>query len=100
MSSSIAESYRQELQSRLTLFFADQAAGFDIPPAQLYRLEGFIDAGLISGFITEPLLRQQLIDDAQCVCGQELDAFYQQDYRLILHTRMAEAPVYPSTNNE
>lgn len=97
---SSAEQYQQELQSRLALFFADQAAGFDIPPAQLYRLEGFIEVGLLLGFVSESVLRQQLVDDARRLCGQELDTFYQQDYRLILHARMTEAPVYPSTPND
>ncbi|WP_373077934.1 hypothetical protein [Zhongshania sp.] len=91
-------SYQTELAQKLQCFFSDQQQGLDIPPAQLYRIEGFIEAGLLAGFITELGLKQTLVDSAKQYLNVEVADFYQQDYRLILHMRMHEAPVYPSSN--
>ena len=79
MTASVSVQYLAALEERLTAFFDDQASGLDIPPAVLYRLEGFIEAGILSSFISE--------DSA---------ALYRDDERLVLHLRMHDAPVYPS----
>lgn len=89
--------YSAELAQRLRQFFSDQQQGLDIPPADLYRLEGFIEAGLLMGIVDAPEIKQALIDGAQQHLGTEIAEFYRQDYRLILHLRMHQAPVYPSS---
>ncbi|MDF1691575.1 MAG: hypothetical protein P1U47_04330 [Zhongshania sp.] len=96
---SIRTDYREELACKLTQFFSDQQQGLDIPPAQLYRLEGYIEAGILVGFITEPEIKQNLIDHAKQYLNSDVAEFYRQDYRLILHLRMATAPVYPGNKS-
>lgn len=92
-----AETFVAELDNRLRHFFSEQADGYDIPPAELYRIEGFIEAGVLLGLCSETTVRQRLIELAEQFSGQRLTDIYRDDYRLILHMRMAEAPVYPST---
>ncbi|MEX1670703.1 hypothetical protein AB4876_17415 [Zhongshania guokunii] len=91
--------YLEELSCKLTQFFSDQRDGLDIPPAQLYRLEGFIEAGILVRFITESEVKQDLIDRAKQYLSHDVAEFYRQDYRLILHLRMPIAPVYPSNKS-
>ena len=95
---SAVEGYRAELSQKIQQFFSDQQQGLDIPPADLYRLEGFIDAGLLLGLIFDTELKQELVDGAEQYLNTVVADFYRQDYRLILHLRMHEAPVYPSSN--
>jgi hypothetical protein len=93
-----AVEYRAELSQKMDQFFSDQQQGLDIPPAQLYRLEGFIEAGLLMAYVTEVEIKNQLISGAEKYLNAKIAAFYQQDFRLILHMRMHEAPVYPSSS--
>jgi len=95
---SIAKDFCAQLSEKINCFFSDQQQGLDIPPAELYRLEGFIEAGLLAGFILESEVKQRFIDGAEQYLSTEIADFYRQDYRLILHMRMNEAPVYPSSN--
>lgn len=91
--------YIAELETRLRSFFSDQVDGFDIPPAVLYRLEGFIEAGIKFGFIAKPEVRDRLIALAERHMGPVAANIYRNDDRLILHVFMPEAPVYPSTQS-
>jgi hypothetical protein len=88
--------YLAELEARLLAFFEDQADGLDIPPAVLYRLEGFIEAGVIAKFINAAEIKSRLCELAQRYANTEVAALYRSDERLILHLHMPEAPVYPS----
>ncbi|NKI17952.1 hypothetical protein HCU74_11095 [Spongiibacter sp. KMU-166] len=90
------EALEQCIASRLQSFFADQAAGLDIAPADLYRLEGLLEASLLLGLYSEDQIRDQLCALAKEHLSMEITEFYRQDYRLILHMHMREAPVYPS----
>ena len=95
---SAANDFCAQLFEKIHSFFSDQQQGLDIPPAQLYRLEGFIEAGLIAGFVLESEVKKTFIDCAEQYFNTEIADFYRKDYRLILHMRMSEAPVYPSSN--
>lgn len=88
--------YLAELDARLELFFSDQADGLDIPPAILYQLEGFIDAGVVSGFMTRSDIKARLVALAKRYADADTVAVYENDNRIILHLRMSDAPVYPS----
>lgn len=93
----VPEHYLAELETRLNTFFSDQAEGLDIPPALLYRLEGFIDAGIMVAFISAADIKKRLTTLAEHYAGAEAAAIYENDDRVILHLLMPEAPVYPST---
>jgi hypothetical protein len=95
-----AEDYEAELVRRLGNFFSDQAQGYDIPPAVLYRLEGFIEAGITAGFSQPQEIQDRLIAAADKHQGKEVAEFYRQDFRLVLHSRLPTAPVYPSTKSK
>jgi|TARA_R110001599_G_scaffold269171_1_gene469984 hypothetical protein len=92
-----AADYCAELSQKIAQFFSDQQQGLDIPPALLYRFEGFVEAGLLMGYITETEVKRELVDGAQYYLNTAIAEFYQQDFRLILHMRMREAPVYASS---
>ncbi|CAA0089759.1 Uncharacterised protein [Zhongshania aliphaticivorans] len=93
------KTFVEELDDRLLSFFRDQSEGFDIPPAVLYRLEGFIEAGLVLGFINPKEIKRRLYDLAIQYGGEEAGELYHNDERIILHVLMPEAPVYPSTKS-
>ncbi|MFQ3199454.1 MAG: hypothetical protein ACI9SK_000161 [Zhongshania sp.] len=93
------EYYLAELETRLNGFFSDQADGLDIPPALLYRLEGFIDAGIMLAFISATDMKKRLTALAEHYAGADAAAIYENDDRIILHLLMPEAPVYPSTKS-
>ena len=95
-----ARGFQRAFDQRLEQFFAEQAAGFDVPPAELYRLEGYIQAGLELGVLEAAALRRALETLAERYGGEELLARYRADTRLILHQHMAPAPVYPSTRDD
>jgi hypothetical protein len=97
--SAASANYLFQLEARLKSFFSDQAQGFDIPPAVLYRLEGFIEAGVVSGFVTKIEMRDRLIAFAEHYTGADSAMVYRSDDRIILHVCMPEAPVYPSTKS-
>lgn len=96
MSDQDTSNYLAELEARLLAFFEDQAEGLDIPPAVLYRLEGFIEAGVIAKLINASDLKSRLCELAERYASTEVVALYRSDERLILHLHMPEAPVYPS----
>jgi hypothetical protein len=96
VTASVSVQYLAALDERLTGFFDDQASGLDIPPAVLYRLEGFIEAGILSSFISETEIKSRLVKLAGRYLGDDSAALYRDDERLVLHLRMHEAPVYPS----
>lgn len=87
------------LQARLEAFFRDQYEGWDIPPAQLYRLEGVIDAGLSLGLVSQQDVREQLLLLAERYLSKADAELYRQDDDIVLHLRMKTAPVYPSNSS-
>lgn len=87
------------LAKRLRNFFEDQAAGLDVAPAELYRLEGLFEAALLLGLYSEAQIKDRLCELAEEYLSVEIAQFYRQDFRLILHMRMREAPVYPSAKS-
>lgn len=95
----LVEEFHRQLRERLHVFFRDQAEGWDIPPAQLYRLEGFIEAGLSLQLVSQDEVRQQLLSLATDYLPEEDAELYQQDDRIVLHLHMKTAPVYPSTSS-
>ena len=97
MTKSISGRFEHELSRRVRQFFEDQAQGFDMPPARLYGLEGFIDCGLVCGLIAASDVRQCLVQVAEQVFGEHVADIYRHDERLILHVHMPVAPVFPST---
>ncbi len=88
--------FLNDLECRLRSFFAEQAAGFDVPPATLYRLEGAMDAAVQLGAISQQQLREKILALAEEFLPEPLQHIYRPDSRLLLHLHMAEAPVYPS----
>lgn len=85
------------LAARLRSFFEDQAAGLDIPPALLYRLEGRMEMALEFGLIEQQPLRDLLVGLCREILGDTAAQFYLDDQRIILHLHMKPAPVTPST---
>ncbi len=94
------ESVLAELDLRLDAFFIEQYQGGDIPPAELYRLEGMLETIVKLGLRSEQILREKLRERVKKYVDSALLELYQQDTRLILHMAMREAPVYPSRSPE
>ncbi len=92
--------FLEELDHRLRSFFEEQEAGFDVPPATLYRLEGAMETAVQLGVIGQLQLRDKLLALAEEFLPQPLQEIYRADTRLALHLHMAEAPVYPGTGHE
>lgn len=89
--------FLQQLSQRLEQFFSEQADGFDVAPAELYRLEGMMAAAVSIELKTEAEFRQQLQELASRYGDATLLQMYCAEPRLILHMAMKAAPVYPSS---
>lgn len=97
--SGLEATFLRQLQERLDAFFREQAEGWDIPPAHLYRLEGFIEAGLRLELISRQQVRRQLLALADhYLCAEDAD-LYRQDEDIVLHLHMKTAPVYPGNSS-
>ncbi|MBD2859155.1 hypothetical protein IB286_09055 [Spongiibacter sp. KMU-158] len=88
-----------EIDHRLVAFFCEQAEGYDIPPAELYRLEGSMACLLALGLQSESQLKARLLELAAEYGDKALYERYKRDTRLYLHLAMKPAPVYPSTRS-
>lgn len=91
-----AEAFLDEMFARLRAVFVEQAEGWDVPPAELYRLEGCMAAAVQLGLIKESEMRDHLVGLAEEFLSEDLQAIYRGDQQLRLHLHMVEAPVYRS----
>lgn len=89
------QNYIREIESRLSLIFKAYAGGEDVPPARLYRTEGFIEAGCCMGYITEVAVSKLMQRLHQQILGRRLDMAAGSGIHI--PALMKRAPVYPST---
>lgn len=96
----VAAEFIDNLRGRLRQFFVDQADGLDIPPGQLYHLEGRMASALDLQLLSEAELRALLVALCRELLGEAAAAVYERDDRVMLHLQMRPAPVYPSTRDD
>lgn len=94
------EEFLASLSVRLRGFFKDQAAGLDVPPGHLYRLEGRMELAQELGLIESAELRELLVSLCREILGEHAAKSYLDDQRIILHLHMKPAPVTPSTRDD
>jgi hypothetical protein len=94
----------REIETRARAAYARLASGDDLPPGMQLRLEGLLEAAVITGAATTSEL-QDLLDEAHReVVGETLAARYGDDWRALhpfpeLPAWQARAPVSPSTSD-
>ncbi len=95
-----SQAFIDDLRKRLRAFFTEQAQGWDVPPATLYRLEGAMASAVQLGLVSEAELRGYLLHLAEEFLDENLQGIYRNDRQLLLHLHMHEAPVYPSGGSQ
>ncbi len=85
------------LEQALRDYFSDFAQGCDVPPARRFFIEGYLQAAIDAEILTPARAREQVAD----ICAHQLGAaaaevYRSEEGRLILHSHMPRAPVYPS----
>lgn len=83
------------IEGRLKTIYVDYASGKDVPPATLFRTEGFLEAACFSGLVKEEEIRSLMLVAQKAVFGHALSNT--QEDGLTIHSSMKRAPVYPST---
>ncbi|MFT5691950.1 MAG: hypothetical protein ACI92E_001281 [Oceanicoccus sp.] len=83
------------IEDRLKAIYVDYASGKDVPPAMLFRTEGFMEAACFSGLVNEEEVRSLMVVTQKAVFGHALSNA--QEVGLAIHSSMKRAPVYPST---
>ena len=86
------------LEERFDALFAAQAAGFDCPPAQRYRLEGMLETGLALGWLDAEQLPAWLAERGQAHAISCLDLRVDADGHVSLRAVSPRAPVHPTTD--
>lgn len=97
------EKWQRLIKERLQILLKEFAQYGDVPPATVHRLEGLLEAGVLSGFLS----RQETELMIKAVYQEEMGQSWQEDsvsiaqndgvFRLPL--RMARAPVWPTTKD-
>lgn len=86
--------FTQSVEQRLRELFLEYSQGRDVPPARLFRLEGYIEAGRDVGLISQrdacDLIRSTWEDVLHCELPKSAEN------TLHIPVAMQRAPVYPS----
>ena len=90
----------EEIDGRLRALVARLDGGDDAPPAQRLRLEGLLEAAVISGIAQREALQARVADAFTAVTGRSLDDTLGEDWRDLhpfpqLPLYMRRAPVVP-----
>lgn len=88
--------YQLLLEARFKALFERYAEDKDVTPAQRFRLEGFVEAGLELGLITEPELLTLKQQCAEKAFGSTVSAEWWGD-AIVIPAMMKRAPVKPSS---
>lgn len=83
------------IEDRLKAIYVSYASGKDVPPATLFRTEGFLEAACFSGFVNEEEIKSLMVLTQKTIFGRALSNG--QGVGLTIHSAMKRAPVYPST---
>lgn len=86
----------EHLRTRVEAIFADYACGRDVSPAQRYRTEGFAEALIRAGVITEAVFAQLIAEAYSAEFKQPMPDHLISGVCIPLI--MQRAPVYPSTS--
>ncbi len=92
----------KEIQRRQRMLYRALQAGEDIPPGQLLRLEGMMEAAAISGLAEPAQLQARMAVAYREVFGRSLEQDRGEDWAQFypfpqIPAAMKRAPVYPST---
>lgn len=85
-----------EIEAGVMAIFTAYAQNSSVPPATVFRLEGFIEAGCVFGMLTE--------DEAKMIIQSAWKAVFAEPFphsatkSIMIPTMMQRAPVYPTTN--
>jgi hypothetical protein len=90
------EAFNREIESRFLEIFNAYANGQDVAPAQLYRAEGFCEAGCYLSLATEAELIALMKKIHRQVFNTELSGSNQSGGGVRIPSLMKRAPVYPS----
>ncbi|WOJ96850.1 hypothetical protein R0137_16630 [Congregibacter brevis] len=93
-----------EIRQRLTRQFQRVAEGDDIPPAARFRLEGLLEAAVISQEADKPALQALLAERHVAILGDTLEARLGEDWERWhpfpeIPVFLNRAPVSPSTSD-
>lgn len=83
------------IEARLLAIFRAYASGEDVPPALIYRTEGFIGAGCSMGLISEQEVQKIMQSLHQQVFKSKFPVM--SGGGINIPSLMKRAPVYPST---
>lgn len=96
MNKQLADDLHTQLKARLLNIFQDYAQGLDVSPAMRYRTEGFAQALVAMGALSERQCIDIMAEIYQAVFGDALDISTMTSLRI--PPVMKRAPVYPSTS--
>lgn len=91
------KAFINEVETRLEAVFAAYQGNKDVPPATLFRLEGFIQAGCALGLMTIAEANRLIAKQWQQHIQRPLPALSTTE--VMIPTAMQRAPVYPSTSS-
>lgn len=84
-----------EVEAGIVAIFTAYAKNSSVPPATVFRLEGFIQAGCVLGIFTEDEAKQMIQSAWEIVFAQPFPDSATKS--IMIPTMMQRAPVYPST---
>ncbi len=84
------------IRDALDAYFRAFAEGSDVPPAQRFYLEGYMQACVDGGLLNLAQVSQLILESCGRHLGDEVASIYQCADALVLHSHMKRAPVYPS----
>lgn len=93
-----------ELESRWRKMFSSLLEGRDLPPSELLRAEGLMEAAALSGDLTSDLVRERMASVYKDVYGESLAEAFGADWAEFypfpqIPFAQQRAPVYPSTSD-
>lgn len=89
-----SEGLHKQLRERLHTIFQDYAQGLDVSPAARYRTEGFAEALITMGELSEQQCIEMMAEVYQTVFAAAMDTSAITQMRI--PPLMKRAPVYPS----
>ncbi len=89
------QQFLQLLEEKVSNIFQAYADGKDVPPAENFRTEGFIEAGCQLGIISEQEAREKIAESYSAILGQDFPEQYNKGIKI--PSAMKRAPVFPTT---
>ena len=91
------QQFAEAVEARLRAIFSAYAGGEDVAPAQVFRAEGFIEAGCCMGLMTRTQAVELMQTLHRQIIGGDLPALSGDGIHIPF--LMKRAPVYPSTKD-